>query len=142
MQQCIERFKYDIHLRSFTVGKKTARRYFVSSVLAQPQHQTSLVFVDAVQAALRESPGGRVVLHAALHGGDGGHLRAGAGGGEEEDQLPEADLPVHPQTPGRHKQREVSAMSARAAVQRALRASCFQDRGMKVLKMTKKDRIL
>lgn len=65
--------------------------------------------VDAVQRALRESPGGRVGLHATLHGGDGGYLWAGTGGGEEEDELPEADLPVHPQTPGRHQQREVGS---------------------------------
>lgn len=62
-----------------------------------------------MQRALRESPGGGVGLHATLHGGDGGYLRAGAGGGKEEDELPEANLPLHPQTPGRHQQREVGS---------------------------------
>lgn len=70
----------------------------------------------AVQTALRESPGGCVVLHATLHGGDGRHLRAGTGGGEEEDEFLEADLPLHPQTPGRHQQREVSGTECTCCV--------------------------
>lgn len=67
-----------------------------------------LLGLPADQRALREDAGGRELLHSSLHGGDGGHLWAVAGGGEEEDQLSEGSLPLHPQSSGHHQQWEVT----------------------------------
>ena len=71
-------------------------------------HKTCPCELPAAQRALWENPRGCDVLHASLHGGDGGHFWEVAGGGEEEDQFPEAGLPLHPQTSWRHQQWEVS----------------------------------
>lgn len=47
MGRRMESFKYDIHPRSFTVKTRTKKyttwRYFVSGVIAQPRHKTTLV---------------------------------------------------------------------------------------------------
>jgi len=42
-----------------------------------------------------------------IHGGNGVCVRPITGGGEEEDQLPETNLPVHSQTPRHYQQWEV-----------------------------------
>lgn len=99
--------RWFIHFRSSSI-KETQQWFFLMGVCCNFSSLKLFWFLPAGSRSLWENAGGSNILHTSLHGGNGSHLWTITRGGEEEDQLSEAGLSLHPQTSWHHQQREVS----------------------------------